>query len=165
MILAFTGDIAFSKYFKEAYSNENLFSKDVVDFLNSADYTIANIEAPITNGTATAKKTLVHTSSPKSVDALKKINANVWNLSNNHAMDCGQKGLEDTMELARNNQILTLGAGLNLEKASEPLVLRKGNVRVGVLAVSYRGAVIAKEDSAGCLFWGDYKIIKNESNK
>jgi hypothetical protein len=33
--IAFTGDIAFSKYFKNAYENPNLLSKEIIEYLSS----------------------------------------------------------------------------------------------------------------------------------
>ena len=64
--IAFTGDIAFSKYFAEGWQREDLMDQEIVDFLSSADHVAANIEAPVTDGSFTGKAgSLTHVNSPK----------------------------------------------------------------------------------------------------
>lgn len=158
--LAFTGDIAFSKYFKTAYETENLLSDKIIEFLNSANHTVANVEAPVTGAGISAVKPLVHVSDPRISETLKKINATVWNLANNHSMDCGEDGLKDTLKYAQESGAITVGAGINIEQASTPLILEKDGVKVGVVSVSSHFGVAATENNAGCFMWDDFKRIK-----
>lgn len=158
--VGFTGDIAFSKYFKTAYEKENLLSKEIVDFLTQSNYVVANVEAPVTSATTSAIKTLVHVSDPRISETLRSINANVWNLANNHTMDCGAEGLKDTLNYASSSGALVVGAGLNLEQASKPLILENDGVKVGIVSVTSHFAVPATETDAGCFMWDDFKLIK-----
>ena len=103
--LAFTGDIAFSKHFKNSYAKEDLLGEGIVDYLKDTDYVVANVEAPVTDGGITSKNSLVHANSPECIPTLKNINATIWNLANNHTMDCGEEGLIDTLRLAKENGI------------------------------------------------------------
>lgn len=125
MKIAFTGDIAFSKYFSGKEDAPNLISSEIARFLGDSDYTVANVEGAVTDrvfipdGSANP----YHASSPKAVAWLKKINANIWNLSNNHTTDCGDVGLIDTIELAKRNDCVPLGAGENKEQAKKPVIL------------------------------------------
>ena len=45
--LVFTGDIGFDKYMYGKWDDEELLSKDVLDFLHSADHVITNVEGPV----------------------------------------------------------------------------------------------------------------------
>ena len=42
--IAFTGDIGFDRYMYGKWDDEELLSREVLDFLNSADHVIANVE-------------------------------------------------------------------------------------------------------------------------
>lgn len=165
MKIAFTGDIAFSKYFKLAYENENLLSNEIIEFLSETDYTVANVEAPVTNGETSAIKPLVHVSHPRLAETLKKINANVWNLANNHSMDCGEQGLNDTLKLASEYGAVTIGAGKNLDLASKSLIVEKDGVKVGLISISSHFAVGATQNSAGCFYWDEFVLIKKRINE
>ena len=92
--LAFTGDIAFTKYFSNSCYDKDLLSERIVDFLSSSDYTVVNMEGSIFDGTATADKPLTHANPSACLGMIKSINGNVWNLANNHAMDCGADDFE-----------------------------------------------------------------------
>ena len=98
--IAFTGDVAFSKYFASSCGDENLLSDEVKSFLSQSDYTVVNIEASIGSNNPTVKKPLLHTNPAQSVEWLRKINGNIWSLSNNHILDCGIDGLESTLAAA-----------------------------------------------------------------
>lgn len=160
--LAFTGDIAFSKHFKNSYAKEDLLGEGIIDYLKDTDYVVANVEAPVTDGGITSKNSLVHANSPECIPTLKNINAIIWNLANNHTMDCGEEGLIDTLRLAKENGIQTIGAGRNIEEASKPLFLEKNGVKVGLLSVTYRWSVIATEDKPGSLCMENYELIKKQ---
>ena len=77
--LAFTGDIAFSKHFKNSYAKEDLLGEGIVDYLKDTDYVVANVEAPVTDGGITSKNSLVHANSPECIPTLKNINAKIYN--------------------------------------------------------------------------------------
>lgn len=160
--ISFTGDIAFSKYFSESWKNPEFIHSDIKDFLNNSDYVVANIESPFTVGDIKSDRPLNHTSNPKAVECLKEINANIWNLSNNHILDCGEKGMADTIELAKSNNFKTLGAGHNISEALTPIIINE-NGGIGIFSVTYkRGEFIrAKESSPGCILFEDSKRIKS----
>ena len=136
MKVALTGDIAYSRYFKTAYQTPNLLSEEIIDFLSNSDFTIANVEAPIVNPEKANNGTFIHVSHPKIVEMLRSINANVWNLANNHPFDCGLFGLTQTLEYASQNGASVIGAGTSEEQAQKPLILTKNNIKVGVLTTN-----------------------------
>lgn len=158
--IAFTGDIAFSKYFKNAYENPNLLSKEIIEYLRSADLTVANVEAPVSARPISSLEVLTHVNHPRITETLEKINAKVWNIANNHSMDCGEQGLKDTLEKANEVGALTIGAGFNRTEARKPLVLEKNGIKVGVLSVASPLSEPATDTKAGCFMWDEFKLIK-----
>ena len=159
--VAFTGDIAFSKYFADSFDDPNLISGEIVDFLTSSDYVVPNVEGALTSG---AKKrgdasTPAHASDPRSIFQLLKIRGKIWNLSNNHTLDCGEEGLKDTIALAQANECQVFGAGFNAEKAIRPVIIdRSGGI--GLFGVCYKKLFAADTDKAGIIHWDDRARIK-----
>ena len=160
--IIFTGDVAFSKYFADGWKGDGCLSRSIVEFLETADFVVANIECPITNaGIELSNKKLVHVSDPRGAQYLGKSGIKYWNLSNNHIMDCGDQGLLDTMSLARENGCITLGAGENLAEACKPVILGD-EVKIGIFSVTEPFKyLIAGEHSAGTLTWDKTKEIQN----
>ena len=86
--LVFTGDIGFDRYMYGKWDDENLISKEILDFLHSADHVITNIEGPIANAeqntTQSGVQQLLHTIDPKAVKVLNNMKSDIWNICNNH---------------------------------------------------------------------------------
>ena len=160
--LAFTGDIAFSKYFASGWQRDDLMDSEIVDFLASSDHVIANIEAPVTDGSFTGKAgSLTHVNPPQILGWMKKINADIWTLANNHVMDCGTEGLFDTLRIAEENGIRTLGAGFNEEEAGRPVTLPECG-GIGILSVTYfRDFLKAGPEKPGCITYEEPEKIRD----
>ena len=125
--LAFTGDIGFDHYMQNKWEDEDLIDERLVRILTSSDHVIANVEGPLVGDeiakVKAAEMRLMHTIDPKATVVLKKIGADIWNLSNNHIMDAGPEGLEITLEKAREFGAQTIGVGMDLEEAKRPVIL------------------------------------------
>ena len=160
--VSFTGDIAFSKYFKDSWKSPDFIAEDIIDFLKSSDAVVANVESPFTSGDVEIDSSLTHASNPGAINCLNMIHANIWTMANNHILDCGDKGLSDTLKLARENNIKTLGAGMNVFEAEKPVIIEESG-GIGIFGVTYRIGehIIADENSSGCILIDDYKKIKN----
>lgn len=164
LTLTFTGDIGFDKYMDGKWADENLLDRDVEEFLKDTDHLIINVEGPVSkqkqvirpNGVAA----LVHTMNPEAVNFFNKIGADVWNICNNHIMDAGQEGMADTVKAAEDNNVLTLGAGMNIDEASKPVIFPEAG-GIGMIGVGYQRACRkADENTAGCLSWSDMDRIQ-----
>ena len=114
--IAFTGDIAFSKYFKDHWHKDFLDGK-ITDFLRQADHVVANVECPLTDPAVSSKMEINHFSTPEAGSWLPKIFADIWTLANNHILDCGEAGMSDTIACARKYGATTVGAGKNIDEA------------------------------------------------
>ncbi len=163
--LIFTGDIGFDRYMDGKWNDENLLSKEIYKFLSTADHVIANIEGPLIKNQKNAIQQgvgqLLHTMDPDVTKVLLKMNADIWNICNNHIMDAGEKGLECTLQEAKKLGFKTMGAGKDIQDAKRPIILEEAG-GIGLFGVGYqRGCKPAGEAKAGCLSWSDMKVIQD----
>ena len=159
--IIFTGDIGFDRYMDRKWEDENFLSADILDFFKSADHVIANVEGALTNAEDDGSKGIFfHSMNPEAVSVLEKINADIYCLANNHTMDAGRKGIEDTLALAKTKGCGTVGAGLDVDGASSPLYLSEAG-GVGIIAVGYRpDCIAAGVQKPGVFAWEDMERIK-----
>ena len=158
--IAFTGDLGFSsKYFRGTYNKEDLLHPELVQYLSDTDYTVVNVEGCVFKGEGSADKPIVHANPPECVDFLKKINGNIWNIANNHIMDCGREGLESTLKIAEENGVQTLGVGLNIEQAAKPVIIENDGADIGILSLTQEETPAATETSEGVIQWDDLEKI------
>lgn len=162
MKIGFTGDTAFSEHTKDLYKNKKRIDKKIYDFLNKNDYNIINFESPITDVTKTKKAALAHRSDKEAITFIKENISNpIFSLANNHMMDFGPKGLNDTLKNVRKEKIKYIGAGKNLDEATDYIILGK-DVKVGVLSFQYKNNAIATESEGGVAHEKHSKIIKRK---
>jgi len=99
--------------------------KDFQQLLNESDYTIANLEAVITNERVSPFKNikpyLDWTDAKKTPQLLKTLKIDAVSLANNHSFDYGENALSEMLEILDEYNILHLGAGLNKTDAKQPL--------------------------------------------
>ncbi len=158
--IAFTGDLGFSsKYFRGTYNNENLLDSESINYLCDTDFTVVNVEGCISNESSTADKPLVHANPPECVDFLKKINGNIWTLANNHISDSGRAGVKSTLDIAAQNGVQTVGAGLNMAQAEKPVFIENDGADIGIIAVTEEETPQATENTEGCILWNNNKKI------
>lgn len=105
--------------FKEKRT-EYLFG-DVMPFLQEADYSIVNYEAPVViDKGAPIKKSGPHLSSPiQTMEVLKEAGFNMITLANNHFRDQGEIGVKDTLKSAKDYGLDYVGGGENLAEAKK----------------------------------------------
>ena len=158
--IAFTGDIAFSGYFKNHWQKDFLDPK-ITDFLHNADHVVANVECPLTDSVVTSKMEITHFSTPEAGSWFPKISADIWTLANNHVLDCGEVGMTDTIAAAHKNGATTVGAGKNIDEACEYISLNSEG-GIGIFSVTYKRAefIRATHTSPGCLLFDDPKRIQ-----
>ena len=158
--ITFTGDISFDRYMLSKWEDENLLSKDIFDFLNESDYVVANVEGALYSADDLNNRgVFFHSMNPLAANFLNKINANIWNIANNHIMDAGIEGLINTISLANKSNYQTIGAGINDIEASKPIYINKAS-GIGVFAVAYMSECIpADKNNPGIFRWDDLDLI------
>lgn len=158
--IVFTGDIGFDRYMDKKWLDEELLSREILDFIHSADHVAAGVEGTLISAEDDGSRgVFFHSMDPDAVRFLRKIGADIWCIGNNHTMDAGADGILSTKRLAATEGALTVGAGLNIDEAASPIFL-DGAGGIGIFEVAYQAECIpATESSAGIFRWDDMERI------
>lgn len=149
--VGFAGDVSFTGAFARPMAPDARFAPEVLGFLAANHHNVLNVEGPVTDRPAREGIGPTVTSPPAAAaDALARLGG-VWNLANNHTLDSGPRGLDDTLALAERQGARVLGAGRTLREAAATVVLEGAGVRVGMLALCDRSGVAAGDGSPGVL--------------
>jgi hypothetical protein len=109
----------------------------VREYLSGADLTLANLENPVIRDAVWHPEGTTFTGELRLLPILKQASIDGVTLGNNHILDAGAPGLQETLVHLENAGIAYAGAGMNLAEAREPMIFELGGTRVGVL--SYQG--------------------------
>jgi poly-gamma-glutamate synthesis protein (capsule biosynthesis protein) len=114
---------------------------EALDILETAapDARIVNLETAVTSGGAHwTDKDIHYRMHPANVACLSAARLDCAVLANNHVLDCGLAGLEETLDTLHRAGIQTAGAGRDLDEAQAPAVLGlPGRGRVLVFAFGH----------------------------
>ena len=136
--LTFVGDVLMASKVEDILKQKGYDYPytNVKDYLTKPDYTIANLETPITTRGTVQNKDYVYRSSPLALPALKASGIDLVNLANNHVMDYGTEGLLDTMDALDQEDIKRVGAGKDLKEAYRPVIVEKEGVKIAFFGFS-----------------------------
>ncbi len=152
---------------KDKWKDKALLSEEVSSFIGDSDHVITNVEGPLCDlsssdpgGRDAAAAALMHSMDPGVSQFLSGIGSDIWNICNNHIMDSGAVGMESTLKLAAGCKAQTLGAGMNIEEASAPVILEEAG-GIGMIGVGYQRACRKADDKTpGCFSWSDTDLIR-----
>jgi len=125
---------------------------NVKNIFHNSDFNIVNLEPPITEACNRNKilKTGPHINGhSESINILKKLNINLLSLANNHIMDYGVEGLNDTLKLIKEKEIDYIGVGNNLKEATKPYNLLIEGLKIGILNFTENEWSIATDEEPG----------------
>jgi poly-gamma-glutamate synthesis protein (capsule biosynthesis protein) len=137
--LAFAGDVVFGgnvPLLMEQYGGYDQAFAHIAEQLQAPDVAIANLESPITDRGQAQDNDWVFRTSPEALPALKRSGIDAFSLANNHILDYGLEGLEDTLAYLAQNEFRFTGAGMNAEEAFAPAVLDIRGIRIALLGFS-----------------------------
>lgn len=153
--LAAVGDVMLSGgYWDRARANDldGLF-REVAPLLTAADVSIGNLEGPLTELPPDAPPwRFCLRGHPAYARVLRDGGMNVLCLANNHIMDCGWQGVEETMQHLSTAGIRYFGVGKDLSMARAPLEIAIRGARVAFLGycdIPVNLPVYATEDRPG----------------
>ena len=132
--LLFTGDVLLDRGVRRqiaCHSVKWLFDSVSEDF-KRADATIINLECPITDVASPVSKQFIFRADASCAGVLAQVGVTHAALANNHSVDQGSHGLDDTQRLLSEAGIRTLGYGTSQEQRLAPTVIEKGGVKVAV---------------------------------
>lgn len=132
---------------------------DLANYLKGFDFRICTLECGVGTGLPFDKKKMETIKSivyvrDEDLCRVVEMGFNAVSLANNHAMDLGIEGLQNAISVLDKLGIRYFGAGMNLEEARRPVVLKERDRSVAVLGcmVDYDVPTVfyaAKEDAPG----------------
>lgn len=129
---------------------KTLIGEKIYALLEQADFRVFNIEAPITDAQVPIRKAGVCLRMGKEVlPGLKNLNPSIVTLANNHILDYGQRGVEDTIRALEAVNIPYLGIGRTQKSAARIHYLEKDGIRTGIYACAEHEFSIVAQDGWG----------------
>lgn len=106
---------------------------DLLPLLKETDLNILNLETALTNSERKVEKVFNFKADPDKVEVLVQGKIDIVNLANNHVLDFSEEGLRETLEVLDKAGIKHVGAGINEQEASRPVILKIKGVRIAIL--------------------------------
>lgn len=131
--MVFAGDVMLGRGVETAINSDPNIFGELKPVFNQSDLVIVNLESPVTYSSENFKKTVPLKASPAYVHILKDNHVNVATLANNHIMDYGPQGLDDTITTLDKYGITHIGAGKNIQDALQPAYFNINGEKVAVL--------------------------------
>ena len=115
--------------------------------LAGADLTIGNLESTLSQAGAPRQGGDSFAASPAVRSGLQLAGYDVLSLANNHTGDFGLRALVETVRRVRAGGFVSVGAGIDLARASRPAIVERNGVRFGVVAFDAIGETPAATPS------------------
>jgi poly-gamma-glutamate synthesis protein (capsule biosynthesis protein) len=162
-ILAFLGDVALGRTmetqlarFGSAHPWEGL-----APLLRETDLAMANLEGVLTTRGAPLDKSYLLRAHPRWSQSLVEAGLDLVTLANNHALDYGEAGLDETLAVLEAREIAVVGAGQTQDEAHRPAQFTLNGVRVAILgyaAARWNGSVDVP--ATGRVAWAYPDIVR-----
>ncbi len=125
-------------------------TENIKSVFDNADYRILQWETAVTEGGYPIVKDGPNLRCKAScLNFAKALNIDINLLANNHVGDYGPEAVIETLEHHKKADIMTVGAGKNLEEACKPLFLNTPAGRTAIINIAENEFGIATENSAG----------------
>jgi poly-gamma-glutamate capsule biosynthesis protein CapA/YwtB (metallophosphatase superfamily) len=111
--------------------------RDLAPLLSAADIAFVNLEAPFSDRGAPVEEGMVFKSEPEMIAGLQLAGIDIASTANNHTRDCGDYGVEFTLNWLARHDIVAVGSGHSAEDAHAGAVLTRNGVRFGFLAYTF----------------------------
>ncbi len=132
----FVGDTSFGESYQAARKRagkEDILEKRGYEYLleklkpvlSQSDFVVANLETPIPGSVVSPfgkRKKYINRGREETAVYLKKFHVKAVSLANNHALDYGRKGLRQTIDVLRKNNVGWFGAGMNEPETLSPYI-------------------------------------------
>ena len=131
--IAVTGDVMFARNMPNVLSPDLSPFKGVSDVISNVDLLLINFENAATTSTNPLKSDIPLKCSPYYVPLVKANNLTVVALANNHALDYGIDGMNDTIKNLNDSGILSIGAGNSEDDAHQAIVKEINGRKIMIL--------------------------------
>lgn len=141
-VFIFGGDVMLSRQVNSRmvkYDNYGWPFLKIADFLREADLTIINLESPFIKASDYSVPTgsFIFKADPKSIEGLLAAGIDLVSLANNHSLNQGRAGLQESFSILNNDNIKYIGAGNNKSEAREAEIIEINGERFAFLAYAY----------------------------
>jgi len=106
------------------------------DLLSSADLTVANLETSITQRGTAAPKQFTFRAPPSILEGMQAVGVDVVSMANNHGLDFGPEGLQDSLAAKQIAPIPVVGIGANDDEAFAPAKVTVKGQRVSIIGAT-----------------------------
>jgi len=143
---------------------QELFGQSIVEIFKDSDYSIVNLETPLSDVFSPISKCGPALCAPvDSINAYKKLGVKCACLANNHIMDQGITGLRNTIDTLKKSEIEFCGAGENLKEASKPFYFSVNGKKVGLYCCAEHEFSIASSHFGGANPFDPYESFDHVS--
>lgn len=135
--IAMVGDIMTARGVERhlrAAGDYTLPFKEMAPFLKSADITFGNLETSLMPGNTIPGMTFYFRADPDIAPAMKEYGFDVISLANNHSYDKLLPGMESTLDVLDGAGLVAIGAGHDIEEASECASFDVDGISVAICA-------------------------------
>lgn len=158
--LAFGGDTHFEDELRPLLDRPEDALEVIAPLLRDAELTVVNLETAITTRGTPEPKEFTFRTSPKALDALSAAGVDVASVANNHGVDYGPTGLEDTLAAKKDSPIGVIGVGATAAEAFAPYEATIEGTKVAIIGAtdvidSAAADWAATDDRAGIAVAGD----------
>ena len=163
--ILFGGDMMFDRYIRTVADAKGFdyVVEDLKPTLESVDFVVANLEGPITDNESVSQQSefesrenLIFTFPKDTANELKKYNISVVNIGNNHVLNFGQAGLEQTRDSLQKAGIKYFGDPK--DEAYRSYIKEYNNIKIGLVCYNQ----FSNEGLQKAL--GDIEVVKEESD-
>jgi len=134
--LDFAGDVHFADRTLKLLADPATAFGPVSNILKSADVSMVNLETSVTDRGTPEPKTFHFRAPATAFDAVAAAGVDVVTVANNHALDYGRVGLDDTLTAAGAAHMPIVGAGQNADQAYKAWVTTVKGVRIAFIGMS-----------------------------
>jgi poly-gamma-glutamate capsule biosynthesis protein CapA/YwtB (metallophosphatase superfamily) len=137
-ILSF-GDLFLGSWAVEAVDTNGMDYpfRGTMPVITTADLVMANLEGPLTDHSKIfVEKQYAFRAPPRMSQTLEAAGIQAVNLANNHILDFGFPGLEETLQTLSKNGILAFGAGRTFPEAFQPALITLKDTKIAIFGFS-----------------------------
>lgn len=134
--LAFAGDTNFQNQLAAVRSSPSTVLSAIAPVLSAADVTMLNLEAALGTGGSPQPKKFTFQVPQQALDAVKAAGVDVVTMANNHGMDAGPVGFQDSLRIKASGVLPILGIGSDDAEAYSPWITEVKGQQIGYLAAN-----------------------------
>lgn len=137
MVVSFTGDISITGSFTEKINTDSeIFSETILSNFKSSNFVVGNLEGPTTDSKKYYNFNTPLKSPVRTISYLADRNITVFNLANNHILDYGKTGLQDTLSNIKKENGSYFGANIHPKNIAKPVILENKGIKVALFGIA-----------------------------